>query len=116
MSSNLLWQTLILLLLLSCNRQPDVQVQLNASFLQSQSTWVDSMLLEMSLEEKIGQLILFKPNAQSKRRPESMLWIKRVLQMTKRKMSLPKGCKTQKISPQRHSKMLTKEELPTSFL
>jgi CubicO group peptidase (beta-lactamase class C family)/beta-glucosidase-like glycosyl hydrolase len=68
----LLWQALILFLLFSCNHQPDVQVKLNASFLDSESTWVDSMLLEMSLEEKIGQLILFKPEAQLENLEDSL--------------------------------------------
>lgn len=68
----LLWQTLILFLLFSCSPQPEVQVKLNASFLQNQSTWVDSMLLEMTLEEKIGQLILFKPDAQKENLEDSL--------------------------------------------
>ena len=68
----LLWQALILLLLYSCSPQPEVQEKLNATFLQTQSTWVDSMLLEMSLEEKIGQLILFKPDSQTKNLQDSI--------------------------------------------
>ena len=60
----LLWQALIVFLLFSCNQQPKVQLHPNATFLQTQSTRVDSILLEMSLEEKIGQLILFNPDAQ----------------------------------------------------
>ena len=65
MSRYLLWPSLILLLLYSCSPQPEVPLQLNAGFLQNQSTWVDSMLLEMTLEEKIGQLILFKPDTKN---------------------------------------------------
>lgn len=72
MFRDLLWQALILLLLFSCNSQSDVQVQLNGSFLQTESKWVDSMLLEMTLDEKIGQLILFKPDTQTKHLQDSI--------------------------------------------
>ncbi len=74
MSRKLLWQALILFLLFSCNKQPEVQVKLNASFLQSQSSWVDSMLLEMTIDEKIGQLILFKPDSELENLEDSLFY------------------------------------------
>ncbi len=70
----LLWQALILFLIFSCNRQPDEPLQLNASFLKPQSGWVDSMLLEMSVDEKIGQLLLYKPGIHDHNVEDSLLY------------------------------------------
>ncbi len=74
MPRKLLWQALILLLLYSCTPQPEVEERYNALFLQSQSSWVDSMLLEMTLEEKIGQLLLFTPDAGSPNLEDSIFY------------------------------------------
>lgn len=74
MSRFLLWQGLITILLFSCNRRQEMPTHLNASFLQTESVWVDSMLLEMTLDEKIGQLLLFKPDATTVNLEDSLFY------------------------------------------
>ncbi|HHS95607.1 MAG TPA: hypothetical protein ENJ45_03380, partial [Phaeodactylibacter sp.] len=55
--------TLILVLVLalwSCHPREDGFEQIHAPFLQANTAWADSMLLEMTLDEKIGQLLILQ--------------------------------------------------------
>ncbi len=57
----LIWLLLTLLLVIcSCHRQEKNFEQIYAPFLQEETVWADSMLLEMTLDEKIGQLLVLK--------------------------------------------------------
>lgn len=51
---------------ISCNRLPERPMNIATPFLRVEQLQIDSLLLEMSLEEKIGQLILAKPNTLKK--------------------------------------------------
>ena len=53
----------IIVLLIACNRTDYTPSVARAPFLNSQSDWADSLLLTLTLEEKIGQLIFLKTNA-----------------------------------------------------
>lgn len=55
---------LALQLLVACQRTENVYEPSHAPFMQVNSGWADTLVQEMSLEEKIGQLIMFKGNAQ----------------------------------------------------
>lgn len=50
----------LLVAILSCHRQEKGFEQIYAPFLQTQTGWADSMLLEMTLAEKIGQLLVLQ--------------------------------------------------------
>lgn len=50
----------ILCSIMACNRLPEEHEKIVAPFLQEESLWVDSLLKNMSLEEKIGQLVLLQ--------------------------------------------------------
>jgi len=51
---------LILLVLFSCTRHDETMNSTHSPFLSVESAWVDSMLVKMTLDEKIGQLIFLK--------------------------------------------------------
>lgn len=57
----------------TCNRSEFPQHKNNAPFLQMTSDWADSLLLEMTLEEKIGQLIFVRSDMQAEGRVDSLL-------------------------------------------
>ncbi len=48
------------MLFFSCFRTPEGHVRLHAPFMKGDLTWVDSIVATMTLEEKIGQLILLE--------------------------------------------------------
>ena len=50
----------ILLVIISCTRHDESVTSTRSPFLSVESAWVDSMLIKMTLEEKIGQLIFLK--------------------------------------------------------
>ena len=50
----------LLVIVLSCHRKEKDFDQIYAPFLQTQTEWADSMLLEMTLDEKIGQLLILQ--------------------------------------------------------
>lgn len=56
----ILFMVALLVVLWSCHRQEKDFEQIYAPFLQSQTVWADSMLLEMTLDEKIGQLLVLQ--------------------------------------------------------
>ena len=51
---------LLLIVLSSCHRKEKGFEQIYAPFLQSETAWADSMLQQMTLEEKIGQLVILQ--------------------------------------------------------
>ena len=53
----------IIALLIACNRTDYTPSVARAPFLNTESDWADSLLLTLTLEEKIGQLIFLKTNA-----------------------------------------------------
>ncbi len=53
----------IVILLLACNRTDYTPTVAHAPFLNDDADWADSLLLTLSLEEKIGQLIFLKSDA-----------------------------------------------------
>jgi len=67
--------TLILLVvaLLSCRREDLPFEQTHTPFLNSNTEWVDSMLLAMDVDEKIGQLILYQPTLQDSLQKDTLL-------------------------------------------
>lgn len=52
----------ICLLFFTCKRRHDGHVKIHAPFLLIETSWADSVLLSMSVDEKIGQLIFLKSN------------------------------------------------------
>ncbi|MFT7450845.1 MAG: beta-N-acetylhexosaminidase, partial [Patescibacteria group bacterium] len=50
----------LLLVICSCHREEKNFEQIYAPFLQVETVWADSMLLEMTMDEKIGQLLVLK--------------------------------------------------------
>ena len=52
-----------LYLILACNRTEITIQPGQAPFLNIDSDWADSMMLELTLEEKIGQLFVIRPDA-----------------------------------------------------
>ena len=51
---------LILCSIAACNRLPEEHEKIVAPFLQEESLWVDTLLEQMSVEEKIGQLLFLQ--------------------------------------------------------
>ena len=67
-----------IIILLGCSRKTDQPQDFNAPFLKAESEWTDSILLQMSLEQKVGQLFLLKTNFQSTLAKDSILnWYER---------------------------------------
>ncbi len=58
----------IVILLLACNRTEYTPTVAHAPFLNTNADWADSLLLTLTLEEKIGQLFFVKTNAPDRRR------------------------------------------------
>jgi len=58
--SKCLFILLLFSVILACNRQEFSGSTIHAPFLKGESTWADSMLLEMTLDEKIGQLFILQ--------------------------------------------------------
>ncbi len=57
----------VVLLMYACNRTDDTaHEKINAPFLELNTTWADSMLNALSLDEKIGQLIFLETSPQDK--------------------------------------------------
>lgn len=59
--SRILLFLLIILAFSACNRMEEAYVPIHAPFLQLETSWADSVLTQMSLEEKIGQLFIWAP-------------------------------------------------------
>jgi len=60
-------------LLCSCNRSEVHYNAIDAPFMQVQSDWADSMLLTMTVEEKIGQLLVLKADVAQESFSDSLL-------------------------------------------
>ena len=63
---------LILLVLFSCTRHDEKVSSTHSPFLSVESAWVDSMVIKMTLEEKIGQLIFLKTSLSTETSPEQI--------------------------------------------
>jgi len=62
----------IFFLLLACNRTEYTPTVAHAPFLNADADWADSLLLTLSLEEKIGQLLFLKTDTPDARRQEQL--------------------------------------------
>ncbi len=61
---------------LACNRLPDIPIHMHAPFQQLSSNWVDSLLIEMTTEEKVGQLLFLKSELRDSTAEDSLFnWI-----------------------------------------
>ena len=63
---------LLFSIILSCNRQEFSGPTIHAPFLKGESTWADSILLEMTLDEKIGQLLFLQNDLSQKGSTDSL--------------------------------------------
>jgi len=62
----------IVILLLACNRTEYTPTVAHAPFLNSDTDWADSLLLTLSLEEKIGQLLFLKTDVPDTKRQRQL--------------------------------------------
>ena len=61
-----------IVLFFSCHQQENIPVLSNAPFLRIETTWADSLLQQMTLEEKIGQLLILKTDLKEQEAKDSL--------------------------------------------
>ncbi len=72
----LLPAVLVLLVLFSCQRREIETYQFHAPFMQGDIKWVDSLLTNMTIEEKVGQLVFLNTKIDSTAQEDSLFkWV-----------------------------------------
>ncbi|MEM1320848.1 MAG: serine hydrolase [Bacteroidota bacterium] len=65
---------LLLCCLTACNRLPEVEGKLHAPYQRHTTQWADSMLLEMTTDEKIGQLLFLQTDLRDTTLEDSLFY------------------------------------------
>ena len=76
--NKLLPAVLVLLVLFSCQRREVETYQFHSPFMQGDITWVESLLTNMTVEQKVGQLIFLNTKIDSTAQEDSLFkWVHR---------------------------------------
>lgn len=65
--------SMLVVVLFACTRQEVKVEQVLTPFLHAEATWADSMVFSMSIDEKIGQLLLYQPQVTDSLQKDSLI-------------------------------------------